>query len=292
MEIARFAGLLYPQEEEVLERAVDMLLDAASPVDDAPDGALKALVVPFAELGMMGPVAAPAYALLREQADHIERVVVVGSAQRIPFRGVALSSVEVWRTPLGDIPVDQDMQEHVARTFAPHERIEVRYIDGVHDAETSLEVQLPFLQSAMKGTSYQVVPMLMGDGGVEDLGPVLEALWGERETLVIIATELATGVDIEAARRLDVEAKEAIVRLDPEAITRDHASARVPLRALLALASRDGLEPQSLLVRRADEIMTGEDRHVSSREEKLTTGFGAFAFFEPEKEGAESGPLS
>ena len=263
----QFAGHLYPEEPGALTERVESFLE-----DTAPEipGRLEALVVPFAQLAVMGPVAAPAWRLARQARERIERVVLVGSAQRIPFQGVALPSQQAWREPAGDVWLDRELLEELAAME------QARIIDAAHGPEPMLEVQLPLLRRAL-GERARIVPVLMGDGGAERLEPILERAWDSPRTLVVVVTELAREVAAGDAERLGEEAAEAIERLDGEAISRHHASARVPLRALLSIARGRGLRAHRLDVRHTGQLGIEREQLVTERTSGLVLGFGSFA---------------
>ncbi|MFN2308620.1 MAG: AmmeMemoRadiSam system protein B, partial [Gammaproteobacteria bacterium] len=123
------AGLFYPDDPATLQRQVDGFLRNA-PATGAPP---KALVVPHAGYIYSGPVAASAYARLRPLRGLITRVVLLGPAHRVGFRGLAASSATAFRTPLGDIPLDS------AALTALRAFPQVRELDDAHAQEHSLE---------------------------------------------------------------------------------------------------------------------------------------------------------
>ena len=99
------AGLFYPGSAEELRSTLQSLMAAArAGHEDRP----HAIIAPHAGYQYSGPIAANAYATLAPWADEIRRVVVLAPSHRVGFRGIATSSAEVFRTPLGDIPVDRD----------------------------------------------------------------------------------------------------------------------------------------------------------------------------------------
>ena len=99
------AGSFYPGDAKELGRTVDFLLEEAGSTDgEAP----KALIVPHAGYIYSGPVAAAAYARLRPYREQYRRVILLGPCHRVPVRGLALSSADMFRTPLGDVPLDTE----------------------------------------------------------------------------------------------------------------------------------------------------------------------------------------
>ncbi|HWS03258.1 MAG TPA: AmmeMemoRadiSam system protein B, partial [Gammaproteobacteria bacterium] len=99
------AGMFYPADATELQAQVNDYLRHPSAEGMRP----KALIVPHAGYVYSGPVAASAYARLRPLREQITRVILLGPAHRVAFRGLAASSATAFRTPLGDIPLDTAM---------------------------------------------------------------------------------------------------------------------------------------------------------------------------------------
>ena len=275
-----FAGHLYPGQPEALRQKIEPLLDRALP-EGASFDALRGLVLPFGELDFIAPTLAPALSLLArpEHREAIERVVVIAAAQRIPFRGVALSGVEAWQTPLGDCWCDAQMNQALLERFPDPDVL--RVLDAAHGPEPAIEVILPMLQTIFgvgKKQTPPITPILAGDGAAKDLEQILDTVWGGEGVLVVLATEGAVGVSASDAERLGAALEHAVTSLEPGSITRHHASGRVPLKAMLARAARDEGAKVCALAR--SHSMSEEVAHlrvVSEREEELVVGYGAFA---------------
>ncbi|HTP83170.1 MAG TPA: AmmeMemoRadiSam system protein B, partial [Alphaproteobacteria bacterium] len=145
------AGMFYPASADELGADIDRMLDeAAAQRGPAP----KAIIVPHAGYVYSGPIAAEAYALLRPIRGRIQRVVLLGPAHRLPFRGFALPSVKAFRTPLGDIPIDRPAIDRLRGLP------QVKILDEAHAGEHSLEVHLPFLQRTLG--SFTLLPVVVG----------------------------------------------------------------------------------------------------------------------------------
>ncbi len=257
---ARFAGHMYPEGEGELASKVDGCLDAAA--SGAAEGeAPRALIVPFGDLDYVGRVAGEAWALARAHAASYERVVVCGSAQRIPFSGPAIAGFDAWETPLGT----QRTRLKALNALMAMEG--VRQMDEAHAQEGSLELQIPFVQRALP--KADLVPLLMGDGGAEALAEAFGWAWSEG-SLLVVSTELSREEPRDEASAQDARTAEAIMGLDAGAIDRRSASARVPLRALLGLAGDRGA--------RVEECARGTSADVDGRTEQVV-GYGAWAFY-------------
>ena len=253
---AAVAGAFYPAGPDELATMIDGLLAAVPPVDQA--GPPTAIVVPHAGLVYSGPTAAVAYARLVPWREWIRRVVVVGPAHRAPVHGLALSSASGFATPLGVVPTDPDLTaELMARPAV--------YVDDMaHGPEHCIEVQLPFLQRVL-GPGWSVVPALAADVSTELLADVLEPLWGARDTLVVVSTDLSHYHPIDVARGLDRRTAASIVTRSWEDIGREHACGSVPLRAALELARRHHHQVEALDVRTSGDTAGTVDRVVDRK---------------------------
>ncbi len=250
------AGLFYPAAAPLLAAEVDGLLarapEAIGPVP-------KALIVPHAGYPYSGPIAATAYARLRPARLTIRRVVLLGPAHRDWFEGLALPSSGAFRTPLGDIPIDRAS----AGQLRALKQVTIR--DDAHKAEHSLEVHLPFLQRLLP--EFSLVPLAVGEASAEQVAGVLAELWGGKETVIVISSDLSHYHEYDSARRLDSATAEAIERLDGEFLSGERACGFIPIRGLLHEVSRRGLR-----VTRADLRNSGD----TAGGRKEVVGYGAW----------------
>jgi AmmeMemoRadiSam system protein B len=251
------AGLFYPADPKELGRQLRAYLDAAERHPVRP----KALVAPHAGYVYSGAVAATAYAQIRPLADRIERVVLLGPAHRMAFRGLAVSGARRFETPLGTVPVDWAGVEAVL------DLPQVQQSDAPFEGEHCLEVQIPFLQTVLR--DFELVPLLVGDARDEEVAEVLERLWGGDETLIVVSSDLSHYLDYASARAIDGETSRAIERLDAEAIGHHQACGRNPLSGLLVEARRHGLSATTLDLRSSGDTAGPRSQVV---------GYGAYAF--------------
>jgi AmmeMemoRadiSam system protein B len=259
------AGSFYSAEPQVLASGIRKLLaeaDAEAREARTPGPAPKALIVPHAGYRYSGPVAASAYRLIEPHRDKIRKVVLLGPSHRVPVRGLGTTSAHAFATPLGEIPIDRGGVE-AALALA-----QVHIDDAAHEAEHSLEVQLPFLQCCLE--RFELIPFSVGDATTEEVGEVLETLWGGDETLIVISSDLSHFLSYEEARAADEETTRAIEELRPEALDYESACGRVPARGLLWLAARRDLVPRTLDVRNSGDTQGGRERVV---------GYGSWAFW-------------
>lgn len=259
---AAVAGRFYPGDPRALGRAVEALLADAGPARPRRSEAPKALVVPHAGYLYSGPVAASAFACLRDASARIHRVVLLGPAHRVPVLGLALPGCGAFETPLGAIPVDA---EGVRRLSA---LVQVSVNPAAHAPEHSLEVQLPFLQVLL--SAFTLVPLVVGEARPGAVAEALEAVWGGPETLIVVSTDLTHYLPHAVASALDQETCQRIARLEP---IEDPARACgvAALNGLLRAARAHGLRPRLLDLRNSGDT-AGDHAQV--------VGYAAFAFDE------------
>lgn len=222
------AGSFYPGDAQRLKAAVCGYLADAKASGPTP----VAIIAPHAGYIYSGPIAASVYARLAPLKGRIERVVLIGPAHRLPFRGLAVSGADAFETPLGTIPLDRDAI--AAISALP----QVKRLDAAFDGEHSLEVHLPFLQTVL-GT-FKLVPIVVGDASGADVAEVLEMLWTGPGTLPVISSDLSHYHDYATARRRDKETSRNIEAMAGERLDWDDACGRVPIAGLLAVAKKRG----------------------------------------------------
>jgi AmmeMemoRadiSam system protein B len=236
------AGSWYPDRPAVLASEVDRFL---AEVSDAPfTETVFGLVAPHAGLMYSGPVAAWAYRAVQGGAYDV--VVLVGPSHRVGFDGVALFPRGAFDTPLGPIPIAEDVATAIRKaTPVVHDDV------SPHGSEHSLEMQLPFLRRVLPTAS--IVPMIMGyqsEATIRSLGDGLAIALAGRRALLVASSDLSHYLDARVASAVDREVLDCIGRFDPEGLMAalraqpDHACGGGPIvsvmRAARALGARAG----------------------------------------------------
>ena len=248
------AGSFYPGDQRQLMQTVDSLLSAEETDQPCP----KVIIAPHAGYVYSGPVAASAYRRLANRNQEISRVVLLGPSHKVAFKGIAASSANSFLTPLGEIPLAVEAIKILA---ALHD---VVMLDEAHAREHSLEVQLPFLQRALG--AFELIPLVVGDAGKEEVARVLEKLWGGDETLIIISTDLSHYHDYSEAQHLDASTSAKILGLQANLTGKEACGCR-PLNGLLSIAAREGMSIEQIAVNNSGDTAGPRNRVV---------GYGAY----------------
>lgn len=255
---AAVSGLFYPGEPRELEECVRSLLRH----DAEPRARPKALIAPHAGYMYSGPTAAAAFRLIENAAGVIRRVVLIGPSHRVPFRGLAVPSVDAFATPLGRLRVDALAREALL------DLAQVRIADAPHAAEHSLEVELPFLQVALG--EFDLLPIAAGEATPAEVADALELVWGGPETLIVVSTDLSHYHPYERARTIDAATNAAVLRLASD-FDGEQACGCIGLNGVLTAARRRRMRIQLEDLRNSADTAGEPDRVV---------GYGAWSLYD------------
>lgn len=260
---AAVAGTFYPADPVVLQHQVDQLLAEATcnTLLSAEGFRPKALIVPHAGYPYSGPIAATAYRCLSPVSREISRVILIGPCHRIPLQGLAAPSATAFQTPLGNVPVDRQSIDMLARQSL------ITLDDDAHQFEHSIEIQLPFLQRVLH--EFMLLPLVVGNTPGERVTDVLRRVWGNRETLIVISTDLSHYHSYHEAQRLDKFTSSMIEGFDSH-LTGEQACGNRAVNGLLKRVEEAHLKLKTLDVRNSGDTAGDRDRVV---------GYGAYVIY-------------
>ncbi len=169
-------------------------------------------VVPHAGYMYSGHVAGAVY----ERLDLPKRFVILCPNHTGEGEPLAIMSSGSWRTPLGDVPIDEELAGNLKSQFPLlHED------DAAHRSEHALEVQLPFLQ--VLDREFRFVPITVGTGHFEALSALGVAIANairavNEQVLVVASSDMNHYESDEATRVKDRRAINPILELDPRGL--------------------------------------------------------------------------
>jgi hypothetical protein len=177
------AGLFYEDSPDVLRNNIDEYLENAKV--PKVKGTVRALVSPHAGYVYSGSTAAHAYKMVA--GCKYDCVIVVGPSHRDYFTGVSIYPGVSYETPLGPIPIHQEIREDLLK----EDGVFISSDEG-HRSEHSIEVQLPFLQTVLGDFSF--VPVIMGDQHRQmcnDLAEAIVRVATNRNILLVASSDLS-----------------------------------------------------------------------------------------------------
>jgi hypothetical protein len=207
------AGMFYP-------RGSDMLLEQvkACIVKTARERACG-IVVPHAGFVYSGKVAGAVYSSI-EMPDTF---VILGPNHTGAGSNFSIETSGSWRTPLGDVAVDEELALGILKNS---KNIEVD--ETAHKSEHSIEVQLPFMQYFSK--SFRIVPIVVKHytpdeyflkACIEVGDAIAHAIGAGRRVVVVASTDFSHYESQETAEKNDKLAIDAILSLDAKRLFRE-----------------------------------------------------------------------
>lgn len=210
---------------------------------------LIGLICPHAGYMYSGPVAAHAYYLLALDG-HPKTFVLLGPNHTGRGSALALMNKGVWRTPLGDVEVDDVIANRIL-----NESNIIDVDESAHEFEHSIEVQLPFLQY-LYGQNFKIVPILFLMQDLEtsrEVGKAVAKVLSEKNAVLIASTDMTHYEPQEKAEQKDKIAIKALLGFDEERLHSVIESNRIsmcgygPAIAIITAAKVLGVKKGKLL---------------------------------------------
>ena len=281
------AGLFYPSDKAELSRAIDHYLAGARP---EPIPNLKALICPHAGYEYSGPVAATGYKLL--VGREYRTVILMAPSHYARLSGASVSRANVFRTPLGDVPISDkarglaklnpfalesaEMVQRPGWWTQSSRKAPASGEDTAHTWEHSDEVQVPFLQKTLK--SFELLPIVFGDVDPESAARVLAGQIDD-QTLLIASSDLSHYHSYAEAKELDTRCVKAVCALDLAQMATQEACGEKPILTLMHLARMKGWQARLL-----DQRTSGDTAGDKGR----VVGYAAIAFYAPTNSAAKA----
>ncbi len=198
------AGTFYPADKKELRETVEGFLAKAE--KGQRNGKLIALVSPHAGYRFSGQVAAYGYKEIKDSG--IKKVILIGPSHHSAFKGASVYTKGSFRTPLGDVKIDETLTAGLL-----DEKADIRFYPEAYEKEHSIEVQLPFLQTVLK--DFTIVPILIGSPTKQTFEHLISGLTDmlDEKTLIIASSDLSHYHDYARAKEMDGKIISAIERL-------------------------------------------------------------------------------
>jgi AmmeMemoRadiSam system protein B len=204
------AGRFYPSQPGELTQLVREYAANLS-VPGALRKEVRACLVPHAGYFYSGHVAGAVFASIILP----KKIIILGVRHQPHGALMAILSTGAWRTPLGDSLIHSGLAAELRKECSLFLEDDV-----AHQAEHSLEVQLPFLQ--VLAPAFTFVPIAIGTMRFADLVEAGEALGrvlaNHPEVLLLTTSDLNHYEDDATTRRKDQKAIERLLALDPRGL--------------------------------------------------------------------------
>lgn len=209
------AGTWYSNNPQALGEQVDAYIEAAVIQDEDIPGEVVAIVSPHAGHRYSGRTAGYAYRAVQGAARSL--AVILSPLHAYASGEFITTNYASYQTPLGEVPVAVDLLTNLDVNL----RQEGILLEQIRrDEEHSLEIQLPFLQSAWSG-SFQLLPVMVRSCSAENIhsfAKVLNTTLEGKDYLLIASTDLSHFHPLLDAEQLDAEMLRRIKAFDPLAV--------------------------------------------------------------------------
>jgi AmmeMemoRadiSam system protein B len=199
------ANMFYPGNRSRLKEQLDAFLETV-PQPRTVLGAIS----PHAGYIYSGAVAGAVFSQIKIP----EAVVILGPNHRVMGSSIAINASGAWDTPLGQVPINEDLARSILAVPAPHKI----YDDSeAHALEHSLEVQVPFLQVLRPDVT--IVPIALSHVDYKTCQAIGQALaqglrdYG-KEVLIVASTDMTHYESQNVAKANDQLAIDRILDLD------------------------------------------------------------------------------
>lgn len=179
---------VYATQPRPLRNQLEKLL-RATPAYEV-QGDIVAAIVPDDNLLTGGNVAAGVYKALEGRS--YDTVIVVAPSHTGDFGRIHICSVDDYHTALGNLRVNDQIRNELC-----DEDDDIFLDNEGHFHTEGIDVQLPFLQTVLKG-EFAVVPIVMGNESPDfcrELGHAIGEVMYSRRALVVAAVDILDGAD-------------------------------------------------------------------------------------------------
>lgn len=163
------------------------------------DQRVFAIIVPHAGYVFSGAVAGWSYDALPKGT--IRTAIVMGPNHRVRAEQAVTLDADVYRTPLGDVPIAKEVVQQLLRDGGGS----LAVMPEVFRPEHSVDVQMPFIRTALP--EARVVPLVVPHLATERLQALAallaKVLSSDPGALLVASSDLSHYFPYETARRLD-----------------------------------------------------------------------------------------
>lgn len=283
------AGAFYPADKEELTAMIGDFLDNTKEVDVKGD--IIAVVVPHAGYVYSGHVAAHGFKQL--QGRKINTVAIICNSHTAHFAGIVIDDADSWKTPLGIVEVDKRLTGKLVNASNA-----INYNKALHQHDHTIEVQIPFLQTVLKG-NFKIAPILFGnsyDDSYKELARVLATSLG-RDDIVVISTDMSHYPNYEDANKIDQKTLEMIKEKDVaklEEYIEKVKALNIPGEQTLCCGIdgvKTAIELSNILGAEFEILRYANSGDVEIGDKSRVVGYGSLIMYIPKEVGEKEGMI-
>lgn len=223
----------------------------------------RAIIVPHAGYIYSGQLASKGFQYLDK---NIKNIFIFAPAHSVPVDGIALSPHDEWSTPLGEIPLNQKINEELDGKF------ECSYNEAAFRNEHAIEVQVPFIQTSFQ--DVKIIPLLVGFTNHKNITEIIDHYWSNSENGFVISSDLSHFYSNDDAVKIDTVTAEMIESNDIKEFNHKQACGSMGICGLVEFTQS---KKYSLI--RVGQTNSAE----TSGDTSSVVGYGSWLLYEGEK---------
>ena len=254
------AGSFYTNDKQTLENQIKKFAEESK---NTYEYRTRAVIVPHAGLVYSGRLA---YEGISQIDKQVKNIFIFAPAHRVAFDGISLSGFDKWKTPLGEIEVNQDICKEL------EEKFKAKFNDNAIAPEHAIEIEVPIIQSVFEGV--KIIPVLVGRADFNVVTDILEEYYPNTENAFVISSDLSHFLTDERAKSIDKKTAEMIETGDMNGFRFEQACGALGIAGLVEFANKN---EYSLI--RID--MTNSS--AASGDKSSVVGYGCWFLYEGDK---------
>lgn len=272
------SGSFYPSDPVKLKKTCEGFIKNAH-VKSA-KGKITGLIVPHAGYMYSGMTAGRGFSFLKNK--RFSTVILIGSSHSKFLEKPALCSFKEWQTPLGKVKLDNKLFNEIANNNWN------MINNNVFVNEHSLEVELPFLQTALKG-EFRILPVLINEYKIEKIRKyskaLSEILKSRKDILIVMSTDMSHYFPAKKAVGMDDNINREITEYDLEGLEKILNTGKGQLcgsgGVMLGMMTLKELGAAGAV--QIDYTHSG----MVSKDNSRVVGYGSFYIYKQKKSGKE-----
>lgn len=188
----------------------------------------RAVIVPHAGLIYSGQLA---YEGISQLDKSVKNIFIFAPSHRVPLGGLALTGYDEWKTPLGTIKINQEINSVL------EEKFEAKIFDEAFAEEHSVEIEVPTIQHLFSD-DVNIIPVLVGKVNPQKITDIISEYYDNKEFGFIISSDLSHFLDDKKAQKIDGETARMIESGDIHELRYDQACGAVGIYGLVEFANK------------------------------------------------------
>ncbi len=252
------ADIFYSGNADKLKNQIESFV-----CDKIYDYETRLVIVPHAGLFYSGQLA---YQGINQLDKNIKNIFVFAPAHRVSFEGIALSSFDEWKTPLGNIEINQEINKELECSF------NATFFDEGYKEEHSVEIQIPIVQSLFQ--NVKIIPVLIGSEHPDKITEIIEKYYSDKSFGFIISSDLSHFLTDEKAQKLDNRTAQMIEDGNIQGFSFEQACGAIGIYGSVRFANKNNFS----LIR-----INMYNSSKSSGDKSRVVGYGSWMLYEGSK---------